>query len=72
MQFQKIGFYGVCAVGGLFGFVHGLSIRHEYKEADLGRRFAQQVDASTGKLTESFLGQKNPGNTNDRGNLGSA
>lgn len=36
MQFQKIGLYGICGVGGVLGFVHGLYIRHQYKEADLG------------------------------------
>ena len=35
-QFQKIGLYGICGVGGVLGFAHGLYIRHQYKEADLG------------------------------------
>lgn len=41
MQFQKIGLYGICGVGATFGFMHGLQIRHQYREADLGQKFAQ-------------------------------
>ena len=47
MQFQKIGLYGICGLGGMVGFTHGLYIRHQYKEADLGQRFAERVDLGT-------------------------
>lgn len=41
---------GLCATAGFIGFCHGLYIRHQYKQQDLGAQFAQSVNSATDSI----------------------
>jgi hypothetical protein len=43
--------FGLCGVGGLIGFAHGIHLRHQYREKDLGLQFASSINSATGKLS---------------------
>ena len=45
--------FGLCAVGGLVGLSHGLYMRHQYREADLGSKFATEVNSATKNISET-------------------